>query len=147
MEKEGVLVSEYKANARYFKANKKYPLYRELKSIVFKTVGVAGSIKEVLTEVNNVSFAFIYGSYAKGKENYLSDIDVVIIGKVDEDKLIKEFDKLEDRLKREINYKLYRLKGFKQEAGGKEPFISEVLRDKKIMLAGEEHELREILKK
>ena len=44
MEKEGILVSEYKANARYFKTNRMYPLYRELKSIIFKTVGVTGSL-------------------------------------------------------------------------------------------------------
>ena len=33
VEQEGVLVSERKANARYFKANKEYPLYEEYKNI------------------------------------------------------------------------------------------------------------------
>ena len=147
MEKEGILVSEYKANSRYFKANKDYHLYKELKSIVFKTVGVVGSVKDVLKKVSNVNCAFIYGSYAKAKENYLSDIDLVIIGKPDEDKLIKEFDSLEEQLKREINYKLYALNEFKNEARKKEPFILEILRDKKIMIIGEEDELRKILKR
>ena len=147
MEKEGILVSEYKANARYFKANKDYPLYKELKSIVFKTVGVVGSVKDVLKKVSNVNCAFIYGSYAKAKENYLSDIDLVIIGKPDEDKLIKEFDRLEEQLKREINYKLYALNDFKNDARQKEPFILEILRDNKIMITGEEDELRKILKR
>ena len=40
LEKEGVLKSEYKANARFFRVNKDYPIYKELKSIVFKTLGV-----------------------------------------------------------------------------------------------------------
>lgn len=146
MEKEGILVSEYKGNARYFKANKDYPLYKELKSIVFKTVGVAGSIKDVLKKAGNITYSFIYGSYAKAKESYLSDIDLVIIGKPDEDKLIKEFDRLEERLSREINYKLYTLNDAKNEVKQKEPFILEILRDKKIMLIGEEDELRKILK-
>lgn len=39
MEEEGILSSEYKANARYFKANTKYPIYKELKSIISKTSG------------------------------------------------------------------------------------------------------------
>ncbi len=147
MEKEGVLVSEYKANARYFKANKEYPLYREFKSIVFKTVGVVRSVKDVLKKVNNINCAFIYGSYAKAKENYISDIDLIIIGNTDEDKLIKEFDKLEEQLKREINYKLYTLTDFKKELKQKEPFLLEILRDKKIMIRGEEDELRKILKR
>jgi len=146
MEKEGVLVSEYKANARYFKANKEYPLYKELKSIVFKTVGVSGGLKKMLKKVENINFSFIYGSYAKAKENYLSDIDLVIIGSPDEDLLIKELDKLEDVLNREINYKLYSLRDFKKEIKEKEPFLLEILTDKKIMIIGEEDELRKILK-
>jgi len=146
MEREGILISEYKANARYFKANKEYPLYKELRSIVFKTVGVVGSVKEVLKKTDNIDYAFIYGSYAKAKENYLSDIDLVVIGKCDEDKLIKEFDKLEELLKREINYKLYPLNNFKKATKQKDPFLLEILRDKKVMIIGEENELRKILK-
>lgn len=146
MEKEGILVSEYKANARYFKTNKEYPLYKELKSIVFKTVGVIGSLKEILNKVGGIKLSFIYGSYAKAKENYLSDIDLIVIGSPNEDALIKKLDKLEDALNREINYKLYSLKDVKKEIKQKEPFLLEILNDKKIMLIGEENELREILK-
>ncbi len=146
MEKEGILASEYKANARYFKTNKDYPLYKEFKSIVFKTVGVLGSLKEALDKAEGIDFSFIYGSYAKAKEDCLSDIDVVVIGSPCEDLLIKELDKLEDVLNREINYKLYSLKDFKKEIKEKEPFLLEILRDKNIMLIGEEDELRKILK-
>ena len=138
---EGILVSEYKANARYFKANKDYPLYKELKNIVSKTVGVIGSIKEALRRVSTITFAFIYGSYAKDRENYLSDIDLVIVGKINEDELITELDRLEEYLKREVNYKLYKPRDYRRLVKQKEPFIMEILRDKKIMLIGEENEL------
>ena len=147
MVKEGILTSEYKANARYFKANKNYPLYKELKSIVFKTVGVTGSLKKVLEKIGNINFSFIYGSYAKAKESYLSDIDLIIIGKPDEDRVIKELDRLERVLKREINYKLYTLQEFKEETKEREPFILEILKDKKIMLIGDENGLRKISKR
>jgi len=146
MVKEGVLTSEYKANARYFKANKNYPLYKELKSIVFKTVGVAGSLKEVLEKIGNINFSFIYGSYAKAEESYLSDIDLAIIGKPDEDRLIKELDRFETVLKREINYKVYTPQELNKEIKEKEPFILEILKGKKIMLIGDENGLRKISK-
>lgn len=146
MEKEGVLISERKANARYFKANKEYALYEEMKNIVFKTVGVTGSIKDVLKKIGNIDYAFIYGSYAKANENYLSDIDLVVVGKCDEDKLIKNFDNLEELLKRDINYKLYMLNTLKKEVKQKEPFLLNILQDKKIMLIGDENDLRKILK-
>jgi len=41
LEKDGVLKSDYKANARFFKANKEYSLYKEFKSITFKAVSAA----------------------------------------------------------------------------------------------------------
>lgn len=147
MEKEGILSSQYQGNARYFRANKQYPLYEELKSIIFKTVGVIGSIKDVLNETGNIDYAFIYGSYARAKEHPLSDIDIVIIGKCDEDRLIKEIDKLEKSLKREINYKLYGLNDFRLELRQKEPFLTALLKEKKIMIIGEENELPKILKR
>lgn len=146
MEKEGILISERKANARYFKANKEYPLYEETKNIVFKTVGIAGSIKGVLKKAEVTDLAFIYGSYAKEKDNYLSDIDLVIVGKCNEDALIKELDRLEELLRREINYKLYSRNDFKKEAMHKEPFLQNILKDKKIMLIGDENALRKVLK-
>lgn len=144
MVSEGILTSEYRANARFFKANKKYPIYKELKSIVFKTVGIQGSIREMLEEIGNIKFAFIYGSYAKGKENYLSDIDLVIIGSPNEDKLIEELDELEKKIRREISYKIYSFKELKNEIKKKEPFTLEILRDKKIVLIGSVNELRKI---
>lgn len=37
LHREGILLSEYKANARFFRINKSYPVFSELKSIVFKS--------------------------------------------------------------------------------------------------------------
>jgi predicted nucleotidyltransferase len=145
MEKEGILRSEYRANARYFRINKDYPLHNEFKSIVFKTVGVSGSIKEILENVGPIDFSFLYGSYAKGNETSLSDIDLVIIGSPDENKIIREFEKLEGTLKREINYKLYSLKEFQEAFIHKDSFLLAILKDKKIMLIGEERGLRKII--
>ena len=144
MEKEGVIISEYKANARYFKVNKEYPLYKEMKSIVFKTVGVAGILTESLQKLGDVKYAFIYGSYAKAKENNLSDIDLIIIGNCPEEALINRLDAIEELLRREVNYKLYTINIFKKELKEVEPFLENILKEKKIMLIGDENELRKI---
>ncbi|MEW6026127.1 MAG: nucleotidyltransferase domain-containing protein [Planctomycetota bacterium] len=154
MEEQGILTSQYQANARYFRANKNYPLYQELKSIIFKTVGIAGALKDLLGKTagspanrgktGTIKYAFIYGSYAKKLENHSSDVDLIIVGRCDEDELIRELDKLEKRLRREINYKLYTPETFRREIRQKEPFLKSILKDKKIMLIGAEDELRRI---
>ena len=144
---EGVLESERRANARYFWLNKDHPLYHELKGIVFKTVGVQGSIINILTKIKGISFAFIYGSYAKEKEHRASDIDVMIIGGINEAVLISKLDQLEKQIKREINYNLYTLERFKTDIKNKNSFLLEIMTEKKIMLIGPENELRTICKR
>ncbi len=147
MVEEGILSSEYKANARFFKADKDYPFYKELRSIVFKAVGPVGRIRDLLNKTGRVSYAFVYGSFAKGKDKVDSDIDLIVVGQIDEDRLIKEMDRLEEALRREINFKIYTPRQFKVEIEAGEPFLMEVLQDKKTMIVGSEDELRKISKR
>ncbi len=140
--KEGVLESEYRANARYFKLNEDFPFYYEYKSIISKTTGAAGAIKNRMKGINGIRYAFIFGSYASGSENVMSDIDLFIIGGPDEDNLIKIINGLENSLKREINYKIMTADAFKKSIKAKDPFIQNVYDGKKIMIEGDAHELR-----
>lgn len=144
---EGILKSEYRANAKYFWVDRRHSLYRELRNIVFKTSGVQGSLQSALKELRNIHFAFIYGSFSKGKEHGASDIDLMIIGECKEPALMKRLDDLEQRFNREINYHLYSLGKFEAEIRRGNAFLKEILKDKKIMVVGEEDELRKIYQK
>ena len=75
----------------------------------------------------------------------LSDIDLVVIGGTDEDGLIAELDRMERRLGREVNFKLFTVRQFRRNVGHKDAFLLEILRDKKIMVIGDEDELRKVL--
>ncbi|OGF47632.1 MAG: hypothetical protein A2452_07450 [Candidatus Firestonebacteria bacterium RIFOXYC2_FULL_39_67] len=144
LSKEGVLKSEYRANARYFRANEEYPLYAELKSIVKKTSGMIPEIKSVIITMQGIKFAFLYGSYAKGKENSASDIDIFLVGVVDDSKLLKVIENLENKIKREINYRIIPQKELLSLLREKDPFILSIFSDKIIMLKGDEYEFRGI---
>jgi predicted nucleotidyltransferase len=63
--------------------------------------------------------AFIYSSFAKGDETEDSDIDLLIIGKLNEDKLIGEINNLERKLQREINYTIYGKEDFTKKKNEK----------------------------
>jgi predicted nucleotidyltransferase len=141
MHEEGILSSEYKANARYFKANKSYPLFDEFKSIVFKTVGAKGLLQEMLKKLDGIKTAFIYGSFAKDQTSAKSDIDLFIIGNTDEDKLIGGIRKLENILRREINYCLYTREDWQKKKRQKNTFIMDILANPRIFLAGGKDDL------
>lgn len=136
LEKAGLFEKKLQGNLTYYSLNKKHPLFKELKSIVFKTVGVAGGLKGVLEKIKNIEVALIYGSYAMGKEKVNSDIDLLMIGKIDEDRLIEVISKLEKKLQREISYTIYDRKDFNKKKKEKNSFILDVIKRPKIFLIG-----------
>ncbi len=136
LENLGIFNSRLSGKQKYFSLNRQYPLYKELKSVVFKTIGIEGRLKELSEKIEGIKVAFIYGSFAENKENSLSDIDLFLIGSPDEDILMEEIDSLEKRLGREINYNVYPEKEFKEKRRHKDGFIINLLKRPKIFLKG-----------
>jgi predicted nucleotidyltransferase len=113
----------------------------ELKGLVLKTVGVFGEIKSAFGTLPGIKHAFIFGSYAKGEENAQSDIDLMIVGDVDIEKIDERMAELEKKLGRSINYMVFDNREFSRKRNKKDGFIMEVLKGKKIMLAGDERHI------
>ena len=141
LEELGILRSKRNGNLKHFQANQECPFFEELKGLVLKTTGVAGRIRASLDKLAGIEYAFIYGSYAKGEEKADSDVDLLIIGNVDMDRLDSNLGKLEKTLGREINYVLYSMEEFKSKKKAKDGFLMDVLSGKKIMLVGAENGL------
>ena len=134
--KEGIFVCDTRGRQKYFSLNKTYPLYKELKSIIFKTIGVEGSLKELVQSVEGISGACIYGSFAVNKAHAASDIDLLIIGNPDENVLMHKLDALEKRLQREINYNIYSEHELKARIKKRDSFMLNILKRPHILLKG-----------
>lgn len=143
-QKDDILTTQRAGNLLYYSVNTHHPLFSELKSIVKKTIGVEGMIKDALSSIEGIDLAFIYGSFAGGKEKSSSDIDIFIVGKCKENLLIETINSLEKQLQREINYTLYSKKDFLKKKSDNDPFIKNVMKNKKIFLRGENHALRNL---
>jgi predicted nucleotidyltransferase len=112
-----------------------------LKGLVLKTIGVFGEIKSALGTLPGIKHAFIFGSYARGEENAQSDIDLMIVGNVDIEKIDERMAELEKKVGRSINYLTFDSREFSRKRKKKDGFIMEVLKGKKIMLVGDEKHL------
>jgi predicted nucleotidyltransferase len=143
-EEIGLLESQREANIKFYRVNKNFPLYPELKSIVFKTVGLADYLKEALSKIGHIESAFIYGSVAKNVEDVRSDIDLTVIGDVDMDELHDAVDKAEEAISREISFTVFDPKEWQERIKKKESFVMDVLRNPKIFLIGDENALRKL---
>jgi len=136
LEEDGIFLSRRRGNSTYYFLNKSYPLFDELKSIVFETIGVQGLLREELSQTKGIEVAFIYGSFAKHEEGAKSDIDLLVIGKPDDSELLRQIRKLEEVLRREIHYSIFRKEEFRQKRKEKDSFIMDLFRNPKIFLIG-----------
>lgn len=103
LEDLGVLKSDRRGRERYYSLNKAYPLIKEYRKIVLKTVGVEDALQKLLRGIPGIKKAFIYGSYAKDRMDSASDIDVLVVGEHRALDLQRKIVKLQRALSREIN--------------------------------------------
>jgi predicted nucleotidyltransferase len=122
----------------FYQLNQNHPLYPELKSIIAKTIGAEGGLREALAPLAGIRCAFIFGSFARGEEHEMSDIDLFIIGNPDSDELGDVIRQQEDVLNREINYHVYSTRDWEDKRAAKEGFVLNLMEKPKIFLIGGE---------
>ena len=79
----GLLTLRHQGNQHHYQANTGCPIYNELLSIVRKTIGIVDVIQEALSLIaERISWGFVFGSVASGKDSANSDIDLILIGDI-----------------------------------------------------------------
>lgn len=127
----GIVTSFKDGNRIAFKANAACPIFDELRGIARKTSGVADSIKNVLYG-KNIELAFIFGSIASGKENADSDIDLMIVGDIDNIELNRLMAPIEVSLRRPIHISHYGTQEWPEVSQDK--LINKIVNGPKIMV-------------
>jgi len=136
LQTEGLLTSVTRGRAKYYSLNKNHALFPELKKMVFKTEGAAGSLKSIVQEFDGITIAFIYGSYAREEEKKSSDIDLVVVGEFARSALTRDIRALEGKLGREINFSSYTQKEFDRETAKEGSFLNVVVKERTVVLKG-----------
>jgi hypothetical protein len=108
-EKAGMLSSFYKGNKKYFQANKNHPLYEEVNRIVLKYVGFDKIIEDVVIKLGVVEKVFVVGKFSKGIDSQI--IDLLLIGRINKERLIRLIEKVEAIIKRKVRYVIYEQEG------------------------------------
>jgi predicted nucleotidyltransferase len=118
-------------------ANSSHPIFEELRSILRKTSGIPGAIREGLEpRAGDIKFACIYGSVAKGTSRGASDIDLLVVGTLSFADLVQLLVPVEARLGREISPRLYAPGEFRERIARNDRFLTAVLRGPVAMVLG-----------
>jgi predicted nucleotidyltransferase len=136
LEREGLFQSEVSGRQKYFRLNREYSLFNEVRGIVAKTIGAIPVIGQSLKKVEGIEDAYLYGSFARNQQDAASDIDVLVIGNPKGDALAEAMQKLERRLGREINYTVLTRKELESRRARKDAFLENVWHNKRVSLVG-----------
>jgi uncharacterized protein len=144
----GLVVRRKVGNQVHYQANEASSVFSELKALVTKTSGVAEILKEALNPLSDrISFAFIYGSFAKGTETANSDVDLIMIGEVGFSEAILVFGEAQDKLGREINPSVYPVREFVSKLSAGNHFLITILNEPKIFLIGNQNDFGKLVEK
>ena len=144
----GIIESRVRGMQVYYQANRKCPVFQELKGLVIKTAGVADVLKSALSPLAaSVRVAFVYGSFAAGEEGGRSDVDIMVIGKCSFGEVSKALGSAEESLAREVNPTVYPPDDFRKKIARGHHFLNTVLKEEKIFLIGDENELGRLAQK
>jgi predicted nucleotidyltransferase len=136
LEKAGLIRSRNAGNLRYYTVVKEFPFYQELKRIVYATIGLGDYLTGKLRESNQIELAFIYGSIARDEETAKSDVDLFVVGEIDEDELHTLVYEAQKDVGREINYTLMSKAEFNKRLKSADSFVKRVMEERKLVLKG-----------
>lgn len=131
-----IVISQGKKGKLYYKANKKSPLYPELKKIFTRQEKEVVREKEAdltktIKNLGEVSYAAKMGHYVSDNS---SPIDFFIVGKINKRRLKTFIAQLEKESKKEVNYSVMTLEEFENRRMMFDRFMTEIMASPKDVI-------------
>ncbi|MBU2547612.1 MAG: helix-turn-helix domain-containing protein [Proteobacteria bacterium] len=98
--RSGLLESERNGRYIFYSANQTHPLFPELHGMVMKAVGADRILETIIGGLGELDLALLVGDYAEGRDTGI--IDLILVGKIDEENLRLLTDKVEKHINRKI---------------------------------------------
>jgi predicted nucleotidyltransferase len=138
----GILRRTVRGRQVYYQANPECSVFAELKGLVVKTAGAVDILREAVAPLaGRIKVAFIYGSVARFQQRDVSDVDLMVVGEVSFGDVVSALGAAQELLHREINPTVYSPAEFRSKLKARHYFLSRVLRNEKVFVVGDAHEL------
>jgi predicted nucleotidyltransferase len=129
----------------HYQANRRSPVFTELKSLMVKTAGVAEVLRDSLAMIaEQIDAAFIFGSFARAEDRANSDVDVMVVGSVSFGDVVTALQPAQKRIGREVNPAVFSAEEYRTKTRSKDRFLGSVLNSPRIFLIGGENELKRL---
>jgi predicted nucleotidyltransferase len=133
----GIVDRERIGRQGLYRASVASPLYEPLRQLVERSVGVEPLLRDLLEKVPGIDAAAIFGSWARGKVDAQSDVDLLVIGDFDYSELVSRLHGLEERTGREINLVAMRPGELQESLEQDSGFVRDIMASPMTVLVGE----------
>lgn len=141
----GLIVRKIAGRQSYYQANRKSPIFAELRRLLLKTSGAREVLLEAVAPLRDaIQAAFVYGSMAAQTDRPESDLDLMIVGTADFDDVVARLGPAQAKLRREINPSVYSPEEWRTKLAAGNHFLNGVAKAPKLFIIGGENELREL---
>jgi len=121
-----------------YRANADSPIFAEVRAIVEKTSGIEDLVRDALKPASqNIRLASIYGLIAKGANRARSDLDLLVVGTMPFEELVRLLQPAEEKIGREISPRLFSDKEFRRRLKQRDRFLTSIVQRPKILLIGD----------
>jgi hypothetical protein len=141
LEKKGILEKEPRANRIYYSLSKSYPFFNDLLVIGAKTIGLGAEVFKNRARLGKIKYALFSGGFVKRVKRRPDDVDFIVVGTIVLPELSVLVRNEEARLATEINYTAMTEEEFKFRKDRKDPFITGILSNSRVMLIGDEEDM------
>jgi predicted nucleotidyltransferase len=131
----GIVEREAVGRQGIYRAATASPLFEPLRDLIERSVGVEASLRELLAETPGIEGAAIFGSWARGRIDAESDVDVLVVGDIDYGALLEQLMPLQRKVGRQISLVWIRPDEFRDPQ--RSAFLSEVLAGPLLVLTGQ----------
>lgn len=104
-EEANMLLSENKGNKKFYKANDKHPLFKDIHSILLKYIGVDKIIDAIIERMGKLEKVYLAGDYALGRDSGI--IDLTFVGEIDKKYLLDMVGKAEKMINKKVRFIIY----------------------------------------
>jgi len=141
MEKANIVKKEPRGNRLYYYFNRDHLLYEDLLSMVHKTVGLGKEIIKNKSKLGRVKLVMFSGRFARRLPTEEGGVDLLVVGDINMQTLVKLVRTEEAKLEREINYTVMTKDEFNFRKKKRDPFLQGILLGSRIMIIGDQEDL------
>ena len=115
----------------------KDPAFAPLVALMQQDSELVRTLRDFLAGLEGIELALIFGSFARGEEAAVSDVDVLVLGKLSELKLNSLLKPIGRKLGRPVHASVSTIEDFRNQILAGESFAREIVQGSRIALIGD----------